>query len=138
MGETDSENFDKFDLALHLELFDQGHQKALELVLYFLAFVFDFLVLHNERIVCGIDTNGQSRILIDFLLGCLFLDLPKLVFSQQELVSDQRLEFFLSFLHGLVFIEYRNSFSFYIINVKVLLAVVWIDGIEFEEVLFSI
>lgn len=58
MGETDSENFDKFDLALHLELFDQGHQKALELILNFLAFVFALLVLHNERIVCGIDTDG--------------------------------------------------------------------------------
>jgi hypothetical protein len=44
----------------------------------------------------------------------------------------------MSFLNGDKLIKNRYSMSFYIINVKIFLTVVWVDGIEFKKVLFAV
>lgn len=44
----------------------------------------------------------------------------------------------MSFLNGHKLIKDRHSMSFYIINVEIFLTVVWVDGIEFEKVLFAV
>jgi hypothetical protein len=64
--------------------------------------------------------------------------LPELVLSHQELVSDKAFEFLLSSLDRNELVKYRNSFSFYIVNIKVFLSVVGVDWIEFEKVLFAV
>ena len=48
MGETDPEEFNKFELAFDFELFNKIHKEGLELIFNFFIFVFVFLVLGNK------------------------------------------------------------------------------------------
>lgn len=138
MSETDSEEFDKLKFAFYLKLLDERHKECLELVLYFLVFIFVLFVLNDERIISCIQSNGESRILIDFFFGSFFLDLFEFILPHKELFLDEGFKFFFSFFDGNKLIKDGYSVSFHIIDIKVLFSIIRVDGIDFEEVLLSI
>lgn len=64
VGETDPEEFNKFELAFDFELFNKFHKEDLELIFDFFIFILVFFVLDNKGVIRGINPNGQSTILI--------------------------------------------------------------------------
>lgn len=107
-------------------------------MLNLLVFILILFIFDNEWVVSGIQANRKSWIFIDFLFGIFLLDLPQLVLSHQELLSNQKLDSLLSFLHRHVLIENWYSVSFNIIYVKVFFTIIGVDRIELEKVLFSV
>jgi hypothetical protein len=106
--------------------------------LYFFIFVFIFLVLDDKGVILGIQANGEATVLIDLCISGLLLDLFEAVLPEEELFTNEQLEFLLSLLHGHVLVEDCHSLALDIVDIKVLLTIVGVDRIQLKEVLLPV